>query len=582
MEHVDLELQITDSASGGFEVHARATAGEATAAFVPPWDGPGEQETLRTIQRAILASQPQAASVSDSPTSEEAVERLGHELANSLLPTGPVRDLFRAARIGAESRGLDLLIVLQADAPDVATLPWEFLSDPDRHGFLGLNHVPLIRVLPLAPQLPPAATVLPLRVLAVIAPPSDMTADAIGAARRTLDGAVRPSVSSGVLDVQWMVDPTWRQLQDRLGDRSWDVFHFIGRGGLEPTRGEGYVHLRDPGGGTSRLAASALARLLGEKESLRLAILAAPTDDVGGLGDFVATATVLVHRGVPGVVTIPAALSESSRGTFWRAFYPLIAGGKPTADALADSRGALATWRPGTLDWAAAAVFTASTHDVLFDARRPEPATKPDDQGKVREATSGAGAAATGARGAAATKPVGPKPTAASAATAPSGSRPVAGRRWSLSDAILHGGYVSTLIGAWSGVIAALLLIPAVQDARIVNSIADAVASPSDATFWEDFFVNGGIWIGLWVGIVGGGNVGLRLFRNADAQWTTFLLGLFALGYVFFILRPLVGGSYSTEGTAMLIAWGPMVVAAVTLIVIVARGITRVARTGGP
>ena len=112
----------------------------------------------------------------------------------------------------------------------------------------------------------------------------------------------------------------------------------IGLGGFESGTRRGIRHVRDPGGGRSRLAAGALGRLLGDRHSVRLAILAAPADPKRDDGDeFAASATTLVRRGVPSVVTIPSAASESGRAMFWRAAHGRGAWG---VDRRLDRRGA--------------------------------------------------------------------------------------------------------------------------------------------------------------------------------------------------------------------------------------------------
>ena len=182
MKHAYFEVDVSPGPTGASEVRARAPSGNATAAFRPPWDTGNESDARRTIRLAIRGS---TVTADPGPASvDDAVERLGHRLTDSMLPAGPVRELLSTARAGAEGRNLDLVIRLRTESVDVAALPWEFLYDPQRPGFLGLHGVPVVREVAIERRPTGALSTLPVRLLAVIVPAEGTSVDATEIARR--------------------------------------------------------------------------------------------------------------------------------------------------------------------------------------------------------------------------------------------------------------------------------------------------------------------------------------------------------------------------------------------------------------
>jgi CHAT domain-containing protein len=81
----------------------------------------------------------------------------------------------------------------------------------------------------------------------------------------------------------------------------WHVLHFIGHGGFDATAEEGTLALAaEEGGGTYRLGAEDLARMLRGYPSLRLVVLnACETGRASALDGFSSVAGALIRRGVP-------------------------------------------------------------------------------------------------------------------------------------------------------------------------------------------------------------------------------------------------------------------------------------------
>jgi CHAT domain len=591
MDYLDLEVDVSPGPSGGSEVHARSSSGEAAATFVAPWEGPVLGEAQRTIQRAILRSGPPsegAATVGDD------LARLGRELFDVLLPDGPVRAVFVAARSEADDRGLTLRIRLRADAPDVAALPWEYLSDPDRPGFLGANGVPLVREVAVGRPLETLQTPPPLRMLIVAVATEEASPDT-ERAKAAFEDALGHLVADGDILVDWLADPTWRALRARLLDDPWHIVHLIGRGGFDAARGEGFIVVRDESGGTTRLAATALGRLLGDQATLRLAVLTSNGADEAPM-DFAPTATTLVGRGVPAVIAIPYRLDGAANGLFARTFYGAVARGLPLTSCIVDSRSALSGVRPGSRDWGAPALFTGSVDGVLVELRPsvataaagPSPvaavpveaSTAPSQQTRAPGSTDdplrvAAGAAIATSGPSDATRPDRPASTAA----ADGGLDEASG---AIARAIRRGGYVSALIGAELGAVAALIAIPAMQAAELPTTVLGTLWPDEDTSALKDLMYDQGLSLGLWLAVVLGAWISMRLFRADNVRWTTFLLAIFSLVLVYVVFVPAFAESYYPGDTTTFDQVGVPVLLGVAAVVILARGITRFARTGGP
>ena len=135
------------------------------------------------------------------------------------------------------------------------------------------------------------------------------------------------------------------------------------------------------------------------------------------------------------------------------------------------------------------------------------------------------------------------------------------------------------MLGAELGAVAALVGIPALLDENVPGQIA-AIFSTKEEWFDTLQVIHGqGLWIGLWIGIVGGAYITLRMIRVEDRPWTTFLLAILALLAVTSVLKP-----YYDENSANLADLstfdfiGPQLVQTVAIIALLARGTTRLAR----
>ncbi len=122
-----IELAMTPGqAVGTFRVEVvRSPAGEASAVIaldVEPLLAQREH-----LEQAVLASA--VASRAILPQIERPVREIGQTLFSALLGSGDVAGRYRASAALAAERGQGLRVVLRADTPALAGLPWEAMYD---------------------------------------------------------------------------------------------------------------------------------------------------------------------------------------------------------------------------------------------------------------------------------------------------------------------------------------------------------------------------------------------------------------------------------------------------------------------
>ncbi|MFL5674978.1 MAG: CHAT domain-containing protein [Chloroflexota bacterium] len=367
MEYLDFDLEVTAADGGAFTVRVlRSPAGEATGTMRLPFDDLVLQNRLQALQIALLRSGTTRRRI-DTPEAHT-VERFGEELWDALF-SGDIRSRFEASR--SEARRLDagMRIKLRFEDASLAALPWEYLFDAARGDYVTLSaSTPVVRYIPLPQVMAPLAVRPPLRVLGLIASPSDLDELDAVRERQRLDAALGKLVAAGLVEVVWMTGSTARDLQGMLRHGPWHIFHFVGHGGFDANRGEGLIVLTADDGSSSRVSATDLGRLLGDHDPLRLAVLNACDSARGDTVDvFASTAATLVRRGTPAVVAMQYEITDDAAIEFSRSFYEAIADGVPVDAALAEARKGVAMAIPGTLEWGTPVLYMRAPDGVLFD-----------------------------------------------------------------------------------------------------------------------------------------------------------------------------------------------------------------------
>jgi hypothetical protein len=367
VQYLDFDLEVSAGDAGTYTVKVlRSPAGEATGTMRMPFSDLALQNNLQALQIALLRSGSTRRRV-DTPESQT-VQKFGQALWQALF-NGDVLGRFEASRGEARREDAGMRIKLRIEAPELATLPWEYLFDTDRGDYVSLSaSTPVVRYIPLPEAMTPLLVKPPLRILGMIVSPSDLPALDVDRERQRLDTALGDLIRRGLVELTWMPGGTSRDLQQALWKGPWHVFHFIGHGGFDEIRGEGLVILNDEAGKAQRVSATDLGRLLGDHDPLRLAVLNACESARGDQLDvFSSTAATLVRRGTPAVVAMQYEITDTAAIEFSRSFYEAVASGIAVDASLAEARKGVALAIPGTLEWGTPVLYMRAPDGVLFD-----------------------------------------------------------------------------------------------------------------------------------------------------------------------------------------------------------------------
>ncbi|RZS68615.1 CHAT domain-containing protein [Agromyces ramosus] len=329
------------------------------------------------------------------PATEVVLRAMGERLFVATFD-GAVGAAYRTSRAIASERGTALQIALRLTAPELATLPWESLFDPQAGVYL-CRKEPLVRHVP-APHASPALAISPpLRILAMVASPRGLPKLDVEAERERLEEALRPQLLDGLIHLEWLEEASWQGIHSRLLAKKWHVLHFIGHGTFDTESDEGMLAFVGPDGRADLVPANALADLLDEAEPTpRLVVLNSCQSGATGATDlFSGTAAALAHSGIRAVAAMQFSISDSAAIAFARAFYTALAYGRGVDEAVRSGRIGILGLGRGTLEWVTPMLYLRGDDAHLYSITQApastEVPTKPEpnpDPEKVVQPTS--------------------------------------------------------------------------------------------------------------------------------------------------------------------------------------------------
>jgi hypothetical protein len=297
-----------------------------------------------------------------------AIKSFGGQLYRALFHGELELNLLRSqAQAAANGRGLRLRLRL-SDTPELAELPWEFLYDRTRNLFLALSHrTPLVRFLEVPDPPRPLLVSPPLRVLVMIASPSDYPQLDVEQEWTKLCDALRPLEQAGDVQLERLEAATLAALRQRLRRAEWHVFHFIGHGGFDHDTQDGVLLLEDQTGRGLRVSGQDLGVLLNDHDPLRLVVFNACEGARADPSDpFAGTAQSLLQRGVPAVVAMQFEITDPAAIKFAQELYTAVADGYPLDAALTEARKAI--WADGNqVEWATPVLYLCAPDGRIFD-----------------------------------------------------------------------------------------------------------------------------------------------------------------------------------------------------------------------
>lgn len=172
----------------------------------------------------------------------------------------------------------------------------------------------------------------PVRVLVVIANPSDANPfDSDNAWKNSTD-ALAPLSAKGVVLVERLTEPTETALRKRLAQEPFHVLHFIGHGRSRQSAQYGMLVLEGSGRRARGLNVSYFGSVLKPYTNLRLVVLQACEDGE----PFKGIGAALTEQGLPAVVALRRKLDDSAGLSLWRKFYATLSSGQPLGAGLVE------------------------------------------------------------------------------------------------------------------------------------------------------------------------------------------------------------------------------------------------------
>ena len=275
---------------------------------------------------------------------------------------GDLRAMYYESKRTALAQGKGLRVKLRIVAPELAALPWEYLYDAREGEYICLSHgTPVVRYLEVAQPPRPLTVTTPLRILGMVASPRGLPELNVDVEKERLERAVADLQAEGLVELEWLEGETWRDLSKAMRPTRgpWHVFHFIGHGGFDRHRDEGFLAVCNRQGERYDLTATQLGRLLADHRTLRLVVLNACEGAQGSNYDiFSSAAATLVRRGIPAVVAMQYEITDQAAIEFAEQLYRHPGRGPAGRHGRYRSAASRSAW-PSTTRWNGAFRFSS-------------------------------------------------------------------------------------------------------------------------------------------------------------------------------------------------------------------------------
>jgi hypothetical protein len=338
---------------------------------------------------------------------------IGKEVRHSLM-TQPLETAFSACLEVSQkaNRGMRLIVSMVGEEEGPAAsghirlqeLPLEALYF-DKHNFLAPNPLtPISRSLKFAPDREPQRVLLPLRILVVVATPTDKPPSEMKDEKAIIEQALAPLTGKGgAVELEFCEPPTRSELTARL-QKGFHILHFVGHGGFEEEGDDpsprAHLCLEEPNRDSDPVDAKTLEILL-RNSGVRLVVMTAcasakPTAadaekaDEKTIGPFDGVAQTLVAglSGVNAVVAMQFDLESAAAvkfsETFSKTFYSqLLSSGRKLDEVVALCRKELISeMDAGHRAWVTPVVYWRCKDCRVFDI---DPLTKQRDEKTAAE-----------------------------------------------------------------------------------------------------------------------------------------------------------------------------------------------------
>ena len=382
MRYLELQLCISTKDSG-YLVSLREPCGESVSLNIPKLvDDDGFSSAIEQVDRVTRGSSHKGSGhkkrdlfpVDDEDQiidSHRAVRDFGKKLFDFVF-SGEVLQTYRRSLQAARDEDKGLRLRLQLNAPELAALPWEFIYDESEGDYVSLlPETPIVRYVDLARSTEAITVQPPLRILAMTASPEDLPKLDVDRERRQMEESIEHLIDNGTVELEWLDGETCedlhKALRDSEGENGWHIFHFIGHGGFDENKDEGFIALSNQQSKCDPLSATRLARILAEHQSIRMTVLnCCEGAKASKTNLFSSAGAVLTRRDIPAVVSMQYAITDDAAIKLSRSLYDHIADGRPVEESLQKARVEISLASDETIEWGTPVLHMRSPDGRLF------------------------------------------------------------------------------------------------------------------------------------------------------------------------------------------------------------------------
>jgi len=327
---------------------------------------------------------------------EEKLITLGEKLFNVVFAEKSAKDLFEKFH----QQSTDRLLTINTDIPEILSLPWELLREP-QNTFL-FQHQPRISIRRYCVKSNhPSFTIqakAKLRLLFIVSRPVDASfLDPRLDAQAVMDALAKSDISQ--IEIEFLRPATLKKLTERLENKNLplvDIIHFDGHGGYNEKEQLGYLFFENSPAEDSRVIGdptvsrkhAVSSALLSKKlvpHNIALMVLSACQSAMIGNQALGSVAAGLTNKGVPTVLAMVYSVLVQTTRQLFTSFYQQIAMGEGIGAALDSARQQMTSQsqrgikRRGedefelTLqDWFVPALYSTGQDDVLLQNNAPK------------------------------------------------------------------------------------------------------------------------------------------------------------------------------------------------------------------
>ena len=371
-------LEIIDIGNGDYQAQVMAMPIQWTKEFLPisTFQVPHIDDEMEDILAALNGVRRL-----DLAEREDIAKQFGKMLYNLIFQDDIQRAYTQSYEFAAsQSQSLAVRLILD-NAGNLNNFPWEFLHDATDYLSLSTS-TPIVRYPKQEVARYKVKIVAPIRVLVMIASPVDLPPLNVTAERANLERATKKPRDAGEMEIDYLENATLRDLQRKLREKEYHIFHYIGHSGYDPNTGEGWLSLLDRLGEKSHepVRGVDLARELSEENTIRLVVLnschGAYVDILNPAGGI---ANNLVMRGIPAVVANQFQVSNEAATLFAEDFYSALADDLPVDEAVSEARRAVRGALKNT-EWATPVLYLRQDGALFATREFARPKLKEEPQ----------------------------------------------------------------------------------------------------------------------------------------------------------------------------------------------------------